>query len=287
MVLVGSMVVALLAAVLTFGFLNGVKQDSESENQLVQVLVVKRAVAAGTSADEAISSKAIGEAKRRRVDLPADALSQPADIAGLLATINLEPNEIVTRSKFASDTNLSVSNSPRIDPGNVAVAISSDQTRSVASLVAPGDFVNMMVVGTRTEEGGGGEAVNLGDGGVAFNQIPAALYQKVKVLSIGSNLGTKVAAAPAEGEEAPAEEPVDSSVIVVQVPAEASQLVIAAERSGGLYLTLVRPDYEPVPLPILPSEVRTPGIDAKTPYPEVPGKQAEAGGEDGADNGEG
>ncbi|MEZ5374561.1 MAG: hypothetical protein R2704_17955, partial [Microthrixaceae bacterium] len=95
-------------------------------------------------------------------------------------------------------------------------------------------------------------------------------------------------AAPAEGEEAAPEEPVDSSVIVVQVPAEASQLVIAAERSGGLYLTLVRPDYEPVPLPVVPSPVKPPGVDALTPYPEVPGDPAqEAGDESGNDNGEG
>lgn len=293
-VLVGSLVVALVAAVLTFGFLNGVKEDSEAEGQLVQVLVVKRAIAAGTSADEALTSQAIGEAKRRRVDLPPDFLSQPADISGLLATINLEPNEIVTRSKFASDTNLSVSNAPRIDPGNVAVAISSDQVRSVASLVQPGDFVNMMAIGTPANgpKGEGEEAApetgGIDEGGILFSNVPIALYQKVKVLSIGDNLGTAVAAAPAEGEEAPPEEPVDSSVIVVQVPAEASQLVIAAERSGGIYLTLVRPDYEPVPLPVLPSPITPPGVSAKTPYPEVPGDPAkQAGDESGNDNGEG
>lgn len=289
-VLVGSLVVALVAAVLTFGFLNGVKEDSEAEGQLVQVLVVKRAIAAGTSADEALSSQAIGEAKRRRVDRPADFLAQPADISGLLATINLEPNEIVTRSKFASDTNLSVSNAPRIDPGNVAVAISSDQVRSVASLVQPGDFVNLMAVGAPQEASpdGEGEAVDAATGvagnAIAFDSLPISLYQKVKVLSIGTNLGTAVAAKPADGEEAPQEEPADSSVIVVQVPAEASQMVIAAERSGGIYLTLVRPDYVPVPLNVLSVPVAPPGVMGETPYPEVPGDPAQES-DDG--NGEG
>ncbi|MEZ5372992.1 MAG: RcpC/CpaB family pilus assembly protein [Microthrixaceae bacterium] len=247
-VLVGSLVVALVAAVLTFGFLNGVKEDSEAEGQLVQVLVVKRAIAAGTSADEALASQAIGEAKRRRVDLPPDFLSQPADISVQEpATINLEPNEIVTCPLF--DTNLSVSNAPRIDPGNVAVAISSDQVRSVAALVQPGDFVNLMAIGTPPTQpvADGEEAAAPRDRWRRRVRHPVLqpahrrLPEEVKVLSIGDNLGTAVARLPPRARRLRRRSR-STPASSWQVPAEASfKLVIAAERSGAC----TRPSFAP------------------------------------------
>ena len=60
-----------LAAFLTLNYVRGVESESAEQNQLVEVLVATGPVAKGTSADEAITTKLIAPAKRRRADLPA------------------------------------------------------------------------------------------------------------------------------------------------------------------------------------------------------------------------
>ena len=79
-ILVGSLVIAALAGILAFGYVSGVKDDVASDSATIDVLVAVRPIERGASADKLIADGTIGVAKRRRVDLPPDAISVAADI---------------------------------------------------------------------------------------------------------------------------------------------------------------------------------------------------------------
>ncbi len=56
-------------------------------------------------------------------------------------------------------------------------------------------------------------------------------------------------------------------MITVQLP-PAEAAVLAGIRDASLYLTLNRPDYEPVPVPFSPVVPALPGELGVSPYPE-------------------
>lgn len=231
------------------------------------MLVVTQAVSAGASADELIASGAIASAKRRQVDLPGDAVSLTADIRGQVTAIALQPNEVVTRSKFVPQGAGGLSNAASLDKGNVAVAVSTDRVRGVSNLITPGDFVNLMVTLDPKESKASAQGV----------KTPVVmLYQKTKVLAIDNNLGTRVTT-PTDSTTPKELASADAGTIVLEVPADASTLIASAEKSGGLYLALVRPDYEPTKIPSVVTIPKLPGQDGKTPYPATTADPATEG----------
>lgn len=282
-ILVGSLVIAALAGILAFGYVSGVKDDVASDSATIDVLVAVRPIERGASADKLIADGTIGVAKRRRVDLPPDAISVAADIRSQKAAIAMQPNEVITAAKFVSDSDLSPSKAANLDKGNVAVAISTDKVHGVSNLVEPGDYVNLMVglnpkVSTTTVDGQAATPTT-SVRETLINTPVVMLYQKVKVLAIDSDLGTTVnyqQTTDASGApiQTPTQEVREAALVVLQVPAEASALIASAEESGTLYMTLVRADYQPVPVPGILSLPELPGEKGQTPYPEVPGLES-------------
>ena len=108
----------------------------------------------------------------------------------------------------------------------------------------------------------------IGSGDVKLGTPSSYLFQGVKVLAVGQSLGQPVAAAPAaDGAEATATTapPVASPLITVQLPPDQAQLLISV-RDASLYLTLNRPDYQPVPVPFTDSLPALPGELGVSPY---------------------
>jgi len=261
-----------LAAFLTLNYVRGVESESAEQNQLVEVLVATGPVAKGTSADEAITTKLIAPAKRRRADLPAAVVTRNAEIAGQVAAVDLSGGEIISSTMFVAETDMSGSKGTSLDKGNVAISFSVDQAAGVAGLVQPGDSINILARGSAPAEGEeGADSAGSGDG-LSNNggqwQLAAPrvfVFQDVKVLAVGQDLGDPVAAgAEGEGEAAPAEG-AGSGLITVQLPPDQAAL-LAGVLDSGLYLTLNRPDYEPVPVPFAPI-VPLPGEPGLSPYP--------------------
>lgn len=266
-ILIGSLVIAALAGVLAFGYMRGLKDESARDTEMTSVLVVTRAVERGAAADDLIANGTIVPQQRRRIDLPVDAVTNPADIRGQKAAIALQANDVVTEGKFVSDGDLTPSKSASIEKGNVAVAVATDKVRGVSNLIEPGDYVNLMVRQAAPTTGTpDNPAASAGDGYVTM------LYQKVKVLAIDSDLGNTVGytgdqAQTGEQGSTLDQAKADAATIVFQVPAEASVLVASAEENGGLYLSLVRDDYKPTPVTSPAGRTDMPGEQGKTPYP--------------------
>jgi pilus assembly protein CpaB len=263
-ILVGALVIGGLAAFLTLNYVRGVENESASQNQLVEVLVAKGPLPRGTSADVALASDQITMAKRRRADLPVNAVRRNAEIAGQVAAVELGGGEIITSNMFVADSELSGSKSTSLDKGNVAITISVDQAAGVAGLVQPGDSINILATVT-PEEGDGGlttAGATQGEGGFRISRPAVYAFQDVKVLAVGQNLGQPVASDSSDEASAPQE---FTGLITVQLPPEDAAL-LAGLRDSSLYLTLNRPDYEPAPVPFRNWVGATPGITGSSPY---------------------
>ena len=265
LILVGAIAVGAIAALLIIKYVNGIEERAKGDTAMVQVVVVAADVSAGETADGLIAESRLAIGERRKMDLPANAVTRLDDVKGQTAAIDLAAGEIVTTSKFAGATGNASSKSNVLEPGMVAVTISVDQTRSVAGLIEPGDFVNIMM-GTETDGAAVAEAG--GDAATGNLMSASALFQKVKVLAIGMNLG---APQPANADGTPAPAPEASDLITLSVPPAASGAIGAAQFSGNLFLTLVRPDYQPQPLPAyIPGTSPLPGVAGRTPYDGAP-----------------
>jgi pilus assembly protein CpaB len=269
--LVGAIVVGAIAALLILKYVNGVEDRAANDTQMVPVVIATGDIAKGESAEAAIAANKIEIGNRRRIDLPANAVSRLEDIVGQTATIDLAAGEVVTIPKFSSGGDLSSSRSNALQPGNVAVTVSFDSTRGVAGLVQPGDYVNILVDTSATTalDESGTPVANAGPAPVGASY----LYQKVKILALGTNLGTQVAAS--SDPTATTVPPAASDLVTFEVPPEAA-VVLAAASQKSLRLSLVRPDYQPHPIPaiLVDPNVGLPGEQGHTPYDGQPSTAA-------------
>lgn len=271
LILVGAIAVGAIAALLILRYVSGIEDKANRDNQLVPVVIVMGGVAQGEQADAAIADGRLVLGERRSIDIPANAVTRLDDVKGQVAAIDLTEEEIVTTSKFAGKTGNSNSNSNSLSEGMTAVTLSFDSVKGVAGLVNPGDYVNILAT-TKPLPAGDGRPEPLDP------EAPGATYvlQKVKVLAIGTNLGGPVAADP-EGGEAAA--PVSSDLVTFEVPPEVSPTLVAWS-TKELYLSLVRPDYQPRPVDSVMYDPLTtpPGELGSTPYDGLPaGAAASAG----------
>lgn len=266
LILIGAIVMGALAALMIFNYVGSIEDEAKGDSQRVSVVVVTGPIDAGTKADVAIGDGRIALGDRPAKDLPANAVTQLADIKGRIAAISLAAGEVLTSNKFVNSNDATNSKSTVLDKGQVAVTVSIDQIRSVAGLVQPGDYVNMMV-GVKEQYDATG-AVIPGTDKVAGVEY---LYQKVRVLAVGKSFGTPVAAStgPAvPGEAAPTTTaPAASDLMTFALPPDAAQVVVAAADAGSLRLALVRPDYEPMDIPQYRPSGTFPGALGLTPYP--------------------
>jgi len=225
MILVASVVAGIVAAVAVWAYLGGVQDRANDDARLVMVFVLKEAVTRGTTGDQAIDRGLIAEESiPQRLRSPA-AVSDVNVIRGKVAATNLVSGQILGDGFFVEPRAVTSSFAPRIPSGQVAISIQVDAVHGVANLIAPGDKVNLLVPspeGMRT------------------------LFQNIDVIAVGTT------PAPGPGEAAPAPGAGSGSgLITFSVPPLAAERIAQAASTvaAGLYLALVPPDNQPVPLP--------------------------------------
>jgi pilus assembly protein CpaB len=235
-ILVVAVVVAAVAAFATYAWLNGVQDRAYKDAKLVRVYKVTKDIAKGIDGDQALESESIRSDEAPEEFRPATALTNINVIRGKVALTNLSAGQIVVDGMFVEPRAAQVTASARIEPGRVAVTVAADQVTGVAGLLVPGDRVDIIVPNGPAQQ---------------------MLFQNVEILFIGTT------AAPQAG-ETQAVAPATSNLITFSVPPLAAEKIILATKTGGLYLVLVPPDNQPVPVPpVNPGNLFTGGL---TPY---------------------
>ncbi|MHB8669488.1 MAG: Flp pilus assembly protein CpaB [Acidimicrobiales bacterium] len=258
-VLLVAVVVAAVAGVATYRYLNDVRNSAGKKANLVPVFIVDRPIARGTPAATAVSK---GLVKLTQVDeklRPPNAFEGDlASLRGLVAVIDLPPGQVLVPGLFVKPAVAQGTLSRQLADGNVAVTVSADGVRGVASNVVPGDFVDLLVLVSPVKpDGTPGGPKNL-----------RFLYQNVKVLAIGTSgaVPTPASTTPPAGGSANAA--AGSGLITFEVPAFAAEKIayaalgLGAGSAGGadggggnggsgagLYLVLVPPGNQATPVP--------------------------------------
>ena len=222
LILIVGVVIAALAALATWRYLDTADERAYDDAKLVKVFRVAKDIPKGTAGENALAEDMIESASIPQEFRPGTALTSDSinSIRGKVALTNLSAGQVVVDGMFVDPRVATVSFAERIPAGQVAITISVDQVKGVAGLLVPGDKVNMMIVE-------GDEA--------------RFLYQNVNILAIGAT------AAPEAGETQAVTNP-GSGLLTLAVPPEAAER-IAFAASRNLYLTLVPPDNQPVSVP--------------------------------------
>lgn len=265
LILVAALAVAAVAVFLISQYVGGLKDKAYGNAKRVKVYMVKQDIARGTYGQEAQAKAEIVQTDIAQQWYPPNAVTNLKDIQGQVAVADLSTNQIVVKGMFADPSSVNASLASRLRPvqgsDQVAVTIQVDQVHGVAGLLQPGDYVNVMEL---SSSGGTGGASALYPGNARY------VYQKVMILAVGASPVSEpgdTQAASAAGGSSTLKPQQNSGLVTLMVPADAAQR-IASLTPSSVYLTLVSPDYKPVPLPPLPSDSTTPGESDSnlTPY---------------------
>lgn len=220
LIVVVAVVLAALAAGATFFYVRGLEARAFDNAELVEVFVVSKDIPKGLPG-EAAANDFVKATRIPRKFYPNTAVVELQELAGKVAGSALAANTVLLKGQFVDPRQAQVTFSQKIPAGRVAITVSVDQVRGVAGLLVPGDKVNILVA----------------DGGDM-----RVLYQNVDIIAIGST------AAPQPGETQEVANPGSGLITFAVPPAAASKIAFAAQQ-GGLYLTLVPTDNQPVTVP--------------------------------------
>jgi pilus assembly protein CpaB len=223
-IVIAAVAAAVLAGTAASAFLSGSDRRAYKGATLVKVYKVTKDVPKGFSGDDAISTEKVKADEIPQEFRPGTALTDINILRGKVALTNLSANQVLVDGMFVDPRVAQVTAAQRIPSGQVAVSVSIDQVRGVAGLLVPGDKVNVMVGAPDGEH---------------------TLYQNVSILYIGTT------AAPQAGDTTAVTTPATgANLITFAVPQDAAErIVFASNTPGGLYLSLVPPDYQPTAIP--------------------------------------
>jgi pilus assembly protein CpaB len=221
-ILIAAIVIAAIAAVAIYSYLNSVQDRAYKNAKLVDVYRVTNDVKKGQPGEQAIDSGAVKKGVIPQQYRPATAVTDINTIRGKVALTDLSAGQVVVEGMFVEPRVAQVSFAQRIPTGQVAVSITVDQVHGVANLIVPGDKVNILALARDGER---------------------FLFQNVNVIAVGST------PAPQPGETtATTTAAAGGGLITLAVPPLAAAK-IATVPADQIYLTLVPPDNQPVAVP--------------------------------------
>lgn len=272
-------VAVVVGAIASFGLLNYIRnvEGSVYENAEPEtVWVVRRPIAKGTTADQAINQGLISQSEIPASFRPATAIVDPdTELAGLVAVTDLPANAPLVTGNFVAPSVVNTGITDRLEEkGLVTVTFSVDQVKGAAYLIEPGDFVNVLSVKSIVEiksddEGAGGDTADGPTNDViesvsTFDYVTRYVFQRAEVLAIDKALTPDLGETAGEAEGTAR----NGGMITLAVPPDAVQTILSVG-TENIYLSLLPPSYEANELPpidylesILPGE----DADRLTPY---------------------
>lgn len=233
-----AVVLAMLAAVLVYQYLNQADERAADKVEQVEAFVVAKPIPKGTSGATAVSEGLIETREVTKKDVPPSAITGDDQIAELVAAADLAEGQIIVAEMFQSVSAVS-GFAGEIGEGQQAITIQVDAQRGVGGFIVPTDTVNIMV----TAEVSLPESPEKGSA-----QVTAFLLPGVKVLAVGN---TTVTSTPAEGEATQT----DLGLLTLAVtPRQAEQIAHAQNGNGQIYLSLNAPGFDPEKFEI-PAEI--------------------------------
>lgn len=183
LILIAAVVVGAVAAYALYTYIGGIEDEANQNAERVRVYKIVQDIPKGTFGDEAFAQGMIEEDVIAREFRPATAITDPAQIDGLVAISDLAANQVVVSNQFVPQATSLSTFSSLLKNNEVAITISIDQVRGVAGLLVPGDFVNILVTPAASLEN---PPPPNGQGSTdVFTEPARYLFQKVQILAVG------------------------------------------------------------------------------------------------------
>jgi Flp pilus assembly protein CpaB len=213
---VAAVLLAAVAGISVYLYVSGADRRAEEKVQLVDALVAARDIPKGTSGASALADGSIVASKVLRGSVPLSAVTDPEQLSGKVASSTIQARQFITDATFLAPSEggggtLAAAIAAK---DKVAVTISVDTARAVATQIAPGDRVDVAVVG--------------GDG------TATVLLPDAKVLAVGQD----TAATAAGGNGQPSAGAASSGLITFELSQPDALALIGANRSSLIYLIL-------------------------------------------------
>jgi Flp pilus assembly protein CpaB len=267
LILIAAVLVGVVAAYALWTYIGGIEDEANDNAERVEIFKIVKDIPKGTFGDEAFAQGFIEQDVIAKEYRPATAITNPAQIDGLVAISDLPANQVVVSNQFVTQQNSLSTFSQLLKNNEVAITISIDQIRGVAGLLVPGDFVNILVTSGGALQNSGGTPGNAQAAGGIYAAPARYVYQKVQILAVGQTRKLEpgeTAATNADGTTAGAS---SSGLITFVVPADAAQRIASLDASS-IYLNLVAKDYQPTAIGPIDANQAPPGEanDQLTPY---------------------
>ena len=133
-IIIAALVVALIAGVATYSYLDTTQERANKDARLVEVYKVKKDIPKGFSGDQAIAEGYIDKDEIPEKFRPLTSVVDVNTIKGKVSLTALSANQVVVEGQFVDPRIEQVTFSERIPPGQVAITLSYDAVRAVAGL---------------------------------------------------------------------------------------------------------------------------------------------------------
>ncbi|MFN8036536.1 MAG: Flp pilus assembly protein CpaB [Acidimicrobiia bacterium] len=228
-----AILLAVVAGIAAFTYVNGADQRAQKNEDLVEVFVAASDIPKGTSGAQA--SALIAKQEIRRANRPDTALPNTASIANQVAAGDIPKGQFILTSAFVDQTKATPSLAD-LGSGMEAITVSVDDVKGVAGFIQPGDRVNVLQYAKLRKASDGKTDPSIPESYSAY------VAQNVRVLAVGHQAVNSVPTTTAPGSApAPAQ---GVGLLTLEVnPTQAERIVMAEQ--GAIYLSLVPKGYKP------------------------------------------
>ena len=232
LLLIAALVVAALGTVLVWMYANNANNEAQQGQQLVQVLVAKTKIDAGTSGTTAANGGAFETQNIPASAAVPTAISDAASIANQVALVPVFPGQQIITEQWGTSGNTSGLSIPK---GKVAISVQLGDPQRVAGFVTPGSTIAIFVSGSAT-----------GTGSAAGQTAVKLLLKDITVLAVGP---TTLVSAAANATNANTEQ-IPAAILTLAVNQTEAQKIIYASGSAngatysGMYFALTNADSE-------------------------------------------
>ena len=220
--LVTAVVLALFGAASLLTYANGSTARAAVGQNLVSVLVVSKAISAGTAADKIGGSVELRPLPKSAV--PAGALTVLTSLTDQVTAQDLPAGQVLLPAQFTAKQ---LAGSLRIPDGKLAMSIEMQEPQRVAGFVLPGSQVAVFVTYAK--------------GGSTTDLATRLLISKVQVIAVGPTALSTVGGTSAKKSDA-ADGPAESkstALITVAVDAGQALKMVQASQAGTLHFALL------------------------------------------------
>ncbi len=214
-VLIAGIVVALLAGVITFGWLQK-RTTVQTRTEATQPAVVAAVDLAWGRVLDAVQVKT---APFLKASLPPGCFSQPSEVAGRTLLYPVKKGEPLFESQLAPISVKAGGVSALVSPKKRAMAVRVDKVIGVSGYINPGNRVDVLVT------------VNPQQTGEKQSSVAKTVLENVLVLTVGSEIEKT-------GKQ---EKPAPADVITLEVTPEEGEKLALAATEGKVLLTLRNP----------------------------------------------